>query len=174
MPIPNSGALSLTTIQTEFGGSNPISISEYYAGGGLVPPGTSGTNGAVPASGTISFSKFYGTSNVAPLTVSVSPTVVAGIFTNSPAANAPASRTVTSSSTTATPSGGVGPYTYAWARVSGDVIAAVSSTSATTTFSGSVPIDLNTAAVMRVTVTDGASNTATADVNVALEYFSGF
>lgn len=64
MAIPSSGAISLSTIQTEFGGANPISLSEYYAGGGLVPPGTSGTYGAVPSSGTISIQNFYGTSNV--------------------------------------------------------------------------------------------------------------
>jgi hypothetical protein len=64
MAIPSSGAISLTTIQTEFGGTNPISLSEYYAGGGLVPSGTTGTFGAVPSSGTISIQNFYGTSNV--------------------------------------------------------------------------------------------------------------
>ena len=63
MAIPASGPLTMTTIQTEFGGSNPISLSEYYAGGGLVPAGTTGTYGAVPSSGTISIQKFYGTSN---------------------------------------------------------------------------------------------------------------
>lgn len=62
MPIPSSGALSLNDIQTEFGGSPPISISEYYAGAGLVPSGTTGTNGAIPTSGQISISQFYGTS----------------------------------------------------------------------------------------------------------------
>lgn len=61
MAIPSSGAISLSTIQTEFGGSNPISLSEYYAGGSYVPAGTTGTNGAVPSSGQISFSNFYGT-----------------------------------------------------------------------------------------------------------------
>jgi hypothetical protein len=64
MALPTSGPLTLADIQTEFGGSNPISLSEYYAGGGLVPAGTTGTNGAVPSSGTISISNFYGTSNV--------------------------------------------------------------------------------------------------------------
>jgi len=64
MAIPSSGAISLSTIQTEFGGANPISLSEYYAGGGLVPPGTTGTYGAVPSSGAISIQNFYGTSNV--------------------------------------------------------------------------------------------------------------
>jgi len=62
MALPTSGALSLSDIQTEFGGSNPISLSEYYAGGLYVPSGTSGTNGAVPTSGAISLSNFYGTS----------------------------------------------------------------------------------------------------------------
>jgi len=65
MPIPSSGALSLSTIQTEFGGINPIGLNEYYAGGGLVPPGTTGTNGAVPSNGAISISAFYGTSSAA-------------------------------------------------------------------------------------------------------------
>lgn len=64
MTLPSSGPLSFSQIQGEFGGSNPISLSEYYAGGGLVPAGTTGTNGAVPSFGTISVSKFYGTSNV--------------------------------------------------------------------------------------------------------------
>jgi hypothetical protein len=64
MPLPTSGPLSLTDIQTEFGGTNPISLNEYYAGGGLVPSGTTGTNGAVPSSGAISINSFYGTTSV--------------------------------------------------------------------------------------------------------------
>jgi hypothetical protein len=63
MPLPTSGPLSLSDIQGEFGGTNPISLSEYYAGGGLVPPGTTGTFGAVPTVGNpISIRNFYGTS----------------------------------------------------------------------------------------------------------------
>ena len=64
MAIPASGALTLAMIQTEFGGTNPISLSEYYAGGANVPSGTTGTYGAVPTSGAISIRDFYGTSNV--------------------------------------------------------------------------------------------------------------
>lgn len=63
MALPTSGPLTLADIQTEFGGSNPISLSEYYAGGAYVPAGTTGTYGAVPSSGTISIQNFYGTSN---------------------------------------------------------------------------------------------------------------
>ena len=65
MTLQTTGLIRLSQIQTEFGGSNPISMSEYYAGGANVPGSTSGVNGAVPASGTISMSKFYGTSDVA-------------------------------------------------------------------------------------------------------------
>jgi len=49
MVLQSSGAISLTNIQTEFGGTNPISISEYYA---------AAIN--IPASGAIDFSDFYG------------------------------------------------------------------------------------------------------------------
>lgn len=64
MALQSSGTISLSQVQTEFGGANPIGMSEYYAGGVNVPGSTSGVNGAVPASGTISMSKFYGTSDV--------------------------------------------------------------------------------------------------------------
>lgn len=64
MALPSSGPLTLADIQTEFGGSPPASLSEYYAGGAYVPSGTSGTYGAVPSSGEISVRNFYGTSAV--------------------------------------------------------------------------------------------------------------
>ena len=67
MTLPASGPLTFSDIQTEFGGSNPIGLNEYYAGGGLVPAGTSGTYGAVPSSGQISVQNFYGTSQFIPV-----------------------------------------------------------------------------------------------------------
>jgi hypothetical protein len=51
MVLPSSGPISLASVQTEFGGSNPIGINEYY-----------GVASGVPASGTISLANFYGTS----------------------------------------------------------------------------------------------------------------
>ena len=70
MAMPNSGSpISFSQMQTEFGGTNPISLSEYYAGGANVPSGTTGTNGAVPASSTIGMSKFYGTSDLPPVSI---------------------------------------------------------------------------------------------------------
>jgi hypothetical protein len=66
MAIANTGAISFDTIQTEFGGTNPISLDEYYAGGSFVAAGISGTNGAVPSSGAISMNQFYGTAKPPP------------------------------------------------------------------------------------------------------------
>jgi len=60
MAIHGTGSpLSMSEIQTEFGGSNPISMSEYYAGGDNVPSGTSGNGGDIPSSGAINFNIFY-------------------------------------------------------------------------------------------------------------------
>ena len=60
MALQSSGLIRLTQIQTEFGGSNPIGLSEYY-------DAASG----VPASGEISLSDFYGTSNIVDITYHV-------------------------------------------------------------------------------------------------------
>lgn len=60
MVLQTSGPISISDIQAEFGGTNPISISEYYAGGANVPSGAEGINGPIPSSGEIKFSDFYG------------------------------------------------------------------------------------------------------------------
>lgn len=44
MAISSSGAVSFANVQTEYGGSNPISLNEYYSGGSLVKANTSSTN----------------------------------------------------------------------------------------------------------------------------------
>lgn len=49
MALQTSGPISLLDIQNEFGGSNPISLSEYYS-----------SDPRLPSSGTISLSNFYG------------------------------------------------------------------------------------------------------------------
>mgnify|MGYP003625706057 FL=1 len=59
MALPSSGALSLSQIQTEFGGSNPISLSEYY-----------GAASGIPSSGAIDINSFYGKSNAIFITAS--------------------------------------------------------------------------------------------------------
>jgi len=49
MTLQSSGSISSSQIQTEFGGSNPISMSQYY-----------GLDSGVPTNGPIKFSDFYG------------------------------------------------------------------------------------------------------------------
>ncbi len=58
MAVTSSGQITLQNIQDEFGGSHPISISEYYG------------KDTVPSSGQISLADFYGTQNAFAFTVS--------------------------------------------------------------------------------------------------------
>ena len=74
MAIPSSGPLALSAIQTEFGGSNPISMSEYYAGGSNVPSGTTGDSGSIPSSGAIAVGQFYGSTNRVAIALTISST----------------------------------------------------------------------------------------------------
>ena len=60
MAIASSGALAISDLSTEFGGSGARSLSDYYAGDGLVASLLTDSSGnAVPSSGTIKFSDFY-------------------------------------------------------------------------------------------------------------------
>ena len=64
MAIPSSGSLALSAIQTEWGGSNPIGMSEYYGDGSYLPDGAAdGDGNAVPESGAIDMSDWYDTAN---------------------------------------------------------------------------------------------------------------
>ena len=60
MTIKSSGSLAISEISDEFGGSGTRSLSDYYAGAGLVAAGTQDPDGnAIPSSGTIKISDFY-------------------------------------------------------------------------------------------------------------------
>ncbi len=87
MTLPLFGnPISFSQIQTEMGGSNPISLSEYYAGGGLTPSRTlafpSGSSPAVPVptSGAISVNDFFGSQGILQYTISSNQT---GLLINS-------------------------------------------------------------------------------------------
>ena len=118
-------------------------------------------------------SKLYHGSNLvwsaqAPLTVTASPSSVGGL--DSREAPAPAEVTVTSNSAVITATGGSGSYTYSWSRLSGSGIITVNgTTSPNTSFSALLPQNSTVMGVWRCTVSDGTS-TATADVNVTLQY----
>lgn len=130
MPTP-VGTITLADVQTEFGGVNPISLSEYYAGGGYVPSTTSG----VPTSGTISMDDLRGKSavNYGALTPSVS-SIAEG------------------ASCTFTLSGGSGITngTYYW-RIEGTNITAADFTA----LSGSFTITSNTGSFTVASLSDG-------------------
>jgi hypothetical protein len=57
MAIVSSGGVSLGAIQTEFGGSNPIALSEYYQGGSIIGAGV--YPNTIPTSGIIQLDDFY-------------------------------------------------------------------------------------------------------------------
>ena len=58
MALQVSGAISFLDIRNEFGGTNPVNISNYYRGGALVPDIDANSN--IPSSGTITLNNFYG------------------------------------------------------------------------------------------------------------------
>ena len=81
MTIKSSGSsLAISEIATEFGGSTPHSMSEYYAGGSLVSSGT----GSIASSGSaITMSSFYGTTDRVAITLTIgSNTANYSIFSN--------------------------------------------------------------------------------------------
>ena len=60
MTLQSSGQMTFTDIQTEFGGTNPISLDEYY-----------GAASGIPSSGAISMNQFYGKSSAWTRTLTV-------------------------------------------------------------------------------------------------------
>lgn len=81
MALPSSGPLTFVNIQTEFGGTNPIGLNEYYRGGPYVPVSSNTTT--IPSSGTIAANNFYGTSKRIDIPLSISsPTYNYDVYTN--------------------------------------------------------------------------------------------
>ena len=69
MSIPLTGPVTLAQLQIEFGGTDPVSLNEYYRGGAFVP--NSVRNVSVPTSGAISFDQFRGSSKTATVTYAI-------------------------------------------------------------------------------------------------------
>lgn len=101
------------------------------------------------------------------MTLSVSPTSANGFIAYS--------GPCTTDRVTVTPSGGLGPYTYAWTRVSG-VGAANTATAANTTFTATIGYIDSQTGTFRCTVTDSSAQTATiTEVATFTSYdFGGF
>ncbi len=80
---------------------------------------------------------------------------------------------VTTPSVTVTPTGGTGPYVYAWTYDSGDAgFTANSPSSASTTFTGTVAAGEDKVAVWRCTVTDSLLATCFVTVGVSISSLS--
>ena len=106
MALQGSGQISLANIQTEFGGSNPISISEYYRNGAYVTSNNTG----VPTSGIISLTSFYGAVKQFSFTISTNYSTPQNLATLATAAGwngsdylVATNNAIISSNTTATP-----------------------------------------------------------------------
>lgn len=120
MTLPASGPMGASAINVELGRAStaPFDIN-----------GTAERTLAGKPTGVINFSDFYGKSNVS-FSASVSPTSLTRLGTTN---------TLTTASATATPSGGTGPFTYAWTATaygtSDGTLTVNSPTAASTTFS---------------------------------------
>jgi len=159
---------------------HPLSV--YTAWG--TPNGTAQANGSsvtyTPGAGFVGTDTFYygvmdgyGGTGTATVTVNVQPTPVfsAGVSTPSwfaqrygtaPIAKDPA--------VTVTTANGVGPYTYAWERVSGDTSTTVDPSGATATWSRTLSTYGQWTSVWRCKVTDGAGRVAyTSAVSVTFQ-----
>lgn len=148
MTLPASGSVSTAQIRTELGGSGPVTfpnaetraLTGVGAGAITLPTG------------------FYGKSGTPAFSAS----------NNGPANAAGAGPSQTTNSVTVTPSGGTAPYSYAWAKDSGDTISANSPTAATTSFTGSTADGETASAVFTCTVTDNVGAKAYTSVVVTL------
>ena len=58
MALPSSGPIKLSNIQTEFGGTDPVGLNEYYRGGVNVPD--TRNTATIPVAERISTNNFYG------------------------------------------------------------------------------------------------------------------
>jgi hypothetical protein len=99
------------------------------------------------------------------ITLSISP---------SPATRTGQLATITTANVTATPAGGLAPYTYAWVKQSGDDINAVSPSSAVTRFrADGMSAPETRTAIFRCTATDSLSTSDSEDVTVQITCVEG-
>ena len=104
MSLAPSGQLSLANIQGEFGGTNPIQLSEYYKGGSYVLAGDAAPNVQGTVGQPISLDQFHGAGLAA---APGAPTITPGYAADGSTANS--SGTVTTGTVTASAVAGFWP-----------------------------------------------------------------
>lgn len=163
MALPTSGQISLSMIRTEFSIPGEVKLSQLYRGGPYVP--NTAANAAVPTSGAIKLSNFYGASKVslAVTATDIYQSVRRGV-------GDPGILLISGTAST-TVTGNTGPVTYTWERISGSNLIGISSTTAANpTFSSNVQVGTLVEATWRVTVANSGS-TATDSIVVSMEYW---
>ena len=166
MALPASGQqIGLAAVQGEFGGTNPIQLSEYYKGGSYVLAGDAAPNVQGTVGQPISLDQFHGAGLAA---APGAPTITPGYAADGSTANS--SGTVTTGTVTASAVGGTAPLSYSWAYVSGNALTAHPS-GASCYWDGTVNQTVPAkSAIWRCTVTDAHGRSATsADVTVSIE-----
>jgi hypothetical protein len=98
--------------------------------------------------------------------------LVATVDTSSVAGTRTGSGLVTTDTVTVTASGGTGPYTYAWTKVSGDTFTVTAPTGAATAFEVTVALGETQNAVYKCTVTDSVAATYNISVSVGASELS--
>lgn len=193
LSISGTGASQTTgtTTVTATGGTAPYTYAWTWASGGTSITTTSPTAAATTFSAATladgetrsGVARCTITDNVAAtktVDVSVSITRLPSLTaTASPASlyKVGYASSITTPSTTVTPTGGTGPYTYAWTWFAGPAgtISINSASAATTTFTGSsMALYDDNNGTARCTVTDSASHTATVNVPVDIYRDSPF
>jgi len=157
MTLAASGALSLggsvtnRSVNLELGQSATAQISMNDA--------NVRTLAAVPSGAITLTTDFYNKSNTLAITISPASTYTTRSGSGS----------LTSPTSTGSASGGAGGYSYAWTYVSGDSFTINTPSTAATTFTTSLGVNIFKSGTYRCTVTDSVSATAYADTLIELE-----
>lgn len=158
---------------TAEGYGSSANFSAYTRGGGIVP-NNANTAGIATVASSLRLSQFSGVTILRPVHTLSASGSFSGSFSDSIAP--PSTVGGNTNSVTITQSGGVGPFTYSWAYLSGDN-ATINSPSAATTSLNTSGLAADPAlvknGVFRCTVTDtgNGNQTATIDVNFTASFF---